>query len=157
MINRARDLTAGTPILALDGMPAEQDAQIQLDVVTNTEFQSVDTPTDITFEAGTAGKVLMIIGGGIGRASPNAIRVILAPETHINDVNGTIVQHPELTTNAYTTPQIASLNHIWGCQWSLLENLQPGQAYFARAMVAVSGAGNTGEIETAQILAVPCS
>lgn len=154
----SRDLTSGRSVLALDGMPAELDADetTQLNN-TNTAFEPKAPEVSVIFEAPTSGKVLTIVGGGLQPGS-GGNRIHLAPETRKNDLNGTIVQPPSISRNSWTSIGAAMTNYQYGCQVDLIENLEPGQPYFSRAMISVSGSAGSGadpDIFNAQIIAIP--
>lgn len=158
MAIQARSLTAGQPVLALDAMPLEFNASAagQSDV-SSTTFISWNPEVSITFEAPTSGRVLVFIGGGMNTDS-GLHRLSMAPEIRLRDENGVIVQPPSISRNSWSNSSNETQNNEFGTQISLVEGLVPGEAYFARAMIAVNGTSGTAadsDADSIQIFIVP--
>lgn len=154
----ARDLTicpvplggayAGQPVRAADWPPVAWTSDATtITNPTNTSYAAGSPATSTTFVAPTSGRVLIIIGGGLGN-SAGANRIFLSPEVRLTDASGTVVLAPSVTNRGISSDNVAVGFH-YGSRESVLEGLTPGQTYFIRTMhaVATDGGTNTGDIE----------
>lgn len=135
---------SGRPIKALDYPPAvwAQDATAILNPV-NATYSAGSPEVSVTFIAPTSGRVLLIVGGGLGN-SAGADRIFLSPEVRLTNSAGAVVLTPSVTNRGFGSDNCASGYH-YGSRESVLEGLTPGQLYYARVMhvVATGDAGTS--------------
>jgi len=146
---------AGRPVAAQDFPDAvwAQDAT-QINNPNNRSFTAGSPQVAVTFTAPTSGRVLLIVGGGVGNAAGN--RIYLAPEVRETDASGAVVLTPSVTNRSFGSDHMAVGFH-YGSRESVLEGLTPGKRYFARVMYAVpsDGAGDNADIACRDIGVVP--
>ena len=146
---------AGEPVKALDYPPAvwAQDTTTITDP-SNSSYTAGSPQVGVTFTAPTSGRVLLIVGGGVGNAPGN--RIYLAPEVRETDASGAVVLTPSVTNRGFGSDHMAVGFH-YGSRESVLEGLTPGKRYFARVMYAVpsDGAGDNADIACRDIGVVP--
>lgn len=146
---------AGRPVAAQDFPDAvwAQDAT-QINNPNNRSFTAGSPQVAVTFTAPTSGRVLLIVGGGVGNAPGN--RIYLAPEVRETDASGAVVLTPSVTNRGFGSDHMAVGFH-YGSRESVLEGLTPGKRYFARVMYAVpaDGAGDNADIACRDIGVVP--
>ncbi|MGP3917693.1 hypothetical protein [Nonomuraea sp. 10N515B] len=133
---------AGRPVRALDYPPAvwAQDTT----TITNPSNSSYITGTpevSVTFIAPTSGRVLIVVGGGLGN-SAGADRIFLSPEVRLTNSGGALVLSPSVTNRGFGSDNSSSGFH-YGSRESVLEGLTPGQVYYAvvKYVVATTEAG----------------
>ena len=148
---------AGRPVQALDYPPAAwaQDAT-QIDNPSNTTYSAGSPQVSVTFVAPTSGRVLLIVGGGLGNAV-GADRIFLSPEVRLTNSSGALVLTASVTSRGIASDKCAS-RFCYGSRESVLEGLIPGQTYFARVMHVVMTAetgATSGDIAARDIGVVP--
>lgn len=150
------DLNAGRPIKALDWPPAVFAQDItQINNPTNTSY-IVGTPeVSVTFVAPTSGRVLLVVGGGLGN-SAGGDRIALVPEVREDNSSGALVLSPTVTERGYST-QNQSIGFHYGSRESILDGLTPGQTYYAVVKYAIfdDAGASTGDIACRDILVAP--
>ncbi|MDF5758625.1 hypothetical protein [Spongiactinospora sp. TRM90649] len=148
---------AGRPVQALDYPPVAwaQDTTA-IDNPSNTSYSAGSPQVSVTFVAPTSGRVLLVVGGGLGN-SAGADRVFLSPEVRLTNSSGALVLNASVTSHGIASDKAAS-RFCYGSRESVLEGLIPGQVYFARVMhtVVTSETGATsGDIAARDIGVVP--
>jgi hypothetical protein len=147
---------AGRPVRALD-YPPPQWAQntTQIDNPSSSSYTAGSPAVSVTFIAPTSGRVLLIVGGGLGN-SAGANRIFLSPEVRETDASGDVVLAASVTSRGFGSDNCAG-RFVYGSRESVLEGLTPGQQYFARVMYVVlnDGGGNTADIAARDIGVVP--
>ncbi len=133
---------AGQPVRAAD-WPAVAWASDSTSIANPSNNTYIaGTPTvSVTFTAPTSGRVLLIVGGGVGN-SAGANRIFLSPEVRLTDSSGAVVLTPSVTNRGFSSDNVA-VGHHYGSRESVLEGLTPGQTYFARVMYTVTSDGGT--------------
>lgn len=150
------DLNAGQLVKALDWPPAvmAQDST-QINNPTNTSY-IVGTPVvAVTFIGPTSGRVLLIVGGGVGN-SAGADRVALSPEVRETNSSGAVVLSATVTERGFCAENQANGFH-YGSRESILDGLTPGQVYYAVVKYVVFGdpGAQTGDIAVREIIVAP--
>lgn len=139
---------AGRPVRAID-WPAVAWASDSTTISnpTNNTYIAGSPSVSVTFTAPTSGRVLLIVGGGLGNSS-GANRIFLSPEVRVGSASGAVVLTPSVTNRGFSSDNVAVGFH-YGSRESVLEGLTPGTVYFARVMYTVTSDGgtNTGDIE----------
>lgn len=148
---------AGRPVRALDYPPAKwaQDTT-QINNPTNAGYITGTPEVSVTFVAPTSGRVLLVVGGGLGNGA-GGDRVFLSPEVRETSAAGALVLSPSVTSRGFGSDIAASAFH-YGSRESVLEGLTPGQVYYAvvKYAVATSDAGaSTQDIAARDITVVP--
>jgi len=149
---------AGRPVRAVDWPPAVWAQDItQINNLSGSSYQAGTPPVSVTFTAPTSGRVLLIVGGGLGN-SAGADRIFLSPEVREGtDSSGAVVLAPSVTNRGFGSDKCSSRFH-YGSRESVLEGLTPGQTYFARVMYAVvddTSGSATADIAARDIGVVP--
>lgn len=149
---------AGSEITALDMPPAvEVQDFTAIDNATNTTYQPGTPVAGVTFTAPSSGRVLLIIGGGLGNGVGN--RVLLSPQVFQGtSAAGTEILAPGVPTRGFSSYGNATGTH-YGTRETLLEGLTPGQNYYARVMHKIinDGLGNNSDIKGRQLTIAPIS
>ncbi len=148
---------AGQQVKALDYPPAvwAQDATA-INNPSNSSYTAGSPEVSVTFIAPTSGRVLLIVGGGLGNGA-GGDRIFLSPEVRITNAAGAVVLSPTVTTRGFGSDIAASAFH-YGSRESILEGLVPGQLYYAvvKYAVATSDAGaSTQDIACREIIVAP--
>lgn len=148
---------AGRPVEALDYPPAvwAQDTTA-INNPSNSSYAAGSPEVSVTFIGPTSGRVLIIVGGGLGNGAAGD-RIFLSPEVRLTNSSGAVVLSPSVTNRGFGSDIAASGFH-YGSRESVLDGLTPGQVYFARVMyaVATSDAGaSTQDIAARDITVVP--
>jgi hypothetical protein len=148
---------AGKHVRALDYPPAvwAQDAT-QINNPSNSGYITGTPEVSVTFMAPTSGRVLLVVGGGLGN-SAGADRVFLSPEVRETNASGALVLSPSVTSRGFGS-DIAASAFAYGSRESVLEGLTPGQIYYAVAKYAVvtSDAGaSTQDIACREVIVAP--
>jgi hypothetical protein len=151
------DLLAGTEILAQDFPPAvwAQDTTA-INNPTNTTYAPGTPEVGTTFTAPTTGRVLLVVGGGLGN-SASSDRIYLSPEVFLGTSSaGTQVLPPVLLSRGFSSEYAAAAFH-YGSRESILEGLTPGAVYYARIVFKVNPdpGTQTGDIACRDITVVP--
>jgi hypothetical protein len=145
---------AGKLIKALDYPPATWAQDTTSITNPTTSSYIAGTPAvEVTFNGPTSGRVLLIVGAGIGN-SAGSNRIFLAPEVRETDSSGALVLSATVTERGYSSHTTAAAFH-YGSRASILEGLTPGQLYYARAMYVVAtgdGGTNTADISCREIV-----
>ncbi|MEU8199299.1 hypothetical protein AB0C10_36495 [Microbispora amethystogenes] len=147
---------AGLPIRAADFPPpvwAQDTTAINNPAITS--YIAGTPQVSVTFTAPPSGRILLIVGGGLGNSAASD-RIALSPEVRLTNSSGQIVLSPSVTSRGFT-PDNCSSGFVYGSRESVLEGLTPGQVYFARVMYAVFDDGRTvtADISCREIVAVP--
>ena len=147
---------AGRPIKALDYPPAvfAQDST-QINNPSNTSYIAGTPEVSVTFIAPTSGRVLLVVGGGLGNGAGD--RILLSPEVRLTNSAGALILNASVTERGYSSQTNAAGFH-YGSRESVLDGLIPGQQYFARVMYAVltGDAGSTvQDIAVREVLVAP--
>lgn len=148
---------AGRPVRALDYPPAvwAQDVT-QINNPSNSGYIAGSPAVEVTFTAPTSGRVLIIVGGGLGQGAAGD-RIFLSPEVRLTNSSGAVVLTPSVTSRGFGS-DIAAAAFAYGSRESVLEGLTPGQVYYARVMYAVA-TGDAGassqDIAARDITVVP--
>ncbi|MGI5286650.1 hypothetical protein ACQEVF_25380 [Nonomuraea polychroma] len=147
---------AGRPVRALDYPPAvwDQDTTSILNP-TNTSYITGSPEVSVTFIAPTSGRVLIVVGGGLGNSS-GANRIFLSPEVRETDSAGDLVLAASVTNRGFGSDNSSAGAH-YGSRESVLEGLTPGQLYYAvvKYVVINDGGTNTADIAARDITVVP--
>ncbi|GAA4924607.1 hypothetical protein GCM10023334_029420 [Nonomuraea thailandensis] len=148
---------AGRPVRALDYPPATwaQDTT-QINNPTNPGYIAGTPAVELTFTAPTSGRVLLIVGGGLGNGAAGD-RIFLSPEVRETNSSGAVVLTPSVTSRGFGS-DIAAAAFAYGSRESVLDGLTPGQLYYARVMYAVQTGdpgGSTQDIAARDITVVP--
>jgi hypothetical protein len=133
---------AGRPVLAQDFPPvAWSQNTTQINNPNNTTYVAGTPEVSVTFTAPTSGRVLLIVGGGLGNAA-GADRIYLSPEVRLTNSAGAVVLSPAVANRGFSSDNCSS-GFAYGSRESVLDGLIPGQLYFARVMYLV-GTGDAG-------------
>lgn len=148
---------AGRPVRALDYPPAAwaQDAT-QINNPTNASYITGTPEVSVTFTAPTSGRVLIVVGGGLGNGAAGD-RIFLSPEVRLTNSSGAVVLSPSVTNRGFGSDIAAGAFH-YGSRESVLDGLTPGQLYYAvvKYVVATGDAGaSTQDIAARDIAVVP--
>lgn len=148
---------AGQQVKALDYPPAKfaQDAT-QINNPTTASYITGTPEVSVTFVAPTSGRVLLIVGGGLGN-SAGSDRVFLSPEVRLTNSGGALVLSPSVTNRGFGSDNCSAAFH-YGSRESVLDGLTPGQVYYAvvKYVVSTSDAGaSTADIAARDITVVP--
>lgn len=146
---------AGRPVRALDYPPAKfaQDTTA-INNPTNTAYATGTPEVSVTFIAPTSGRVLIVVGGGLGNSAA-ADRIFLAPEVRLTSAAGALVLSPSVTNRGFGSDSCSGGFH-YGSRESVLEGLTPGTLYYAVVKYAVvtSDAGTSTQDITARDITV---
>lgn len=148
---------AGRPVRALDYPPAKwaQDTTA-INNPSNTSYATGSPEVSVTFIAPTSGRVLIVVGGGLGNAAA-ADRIFLSPEVRLTNSSGALVLSPSVTNRGFGSDNASSGFH-YGSRESVLEGLTPGTLYYAvvKYVVITGDAGTTSaDIAARDITVVP--
>lgn len=138
------DLTAGTTIKGVDWPVAvyEQDTTTIANI-TNTTYATGTPEVAVSFIAPTTGRVIVTVGGNLRNNAANADRVGLAPQILLNDSGGTEVLTPTVFRGVCTAGIAVAGDYQGLSRSSLVENLTPGQQYYARVQYIKFGTAST--------------
>src|SRR5690606_19707648 len=103
-----------------------------------------------------AGRVVVTVGGsGLDNGTTGDNRVFLSPQVFegLDATTGTEVLEPSVDLYGWCPPGSASA-YMTGSRSSLLDELKPGQVYYARIMMAAETDGDKGADVTARHLIV---
>lgn len=147
---------AGQQVKALDYPPAKwaQDTTTITNPTTAT-YITGSPEVSVTFVAPTSGRVLLVVGGGLGN-SAGADRIFLSPEVRETNSGGALVLSPSVTSRGFGSDNCSSGFH-YGSRESVLEGLTPGQVYYAvvKYVVAADAGAATADIAARDITVVP--
>jgi hypothetical protein len=148
---------AGRPVQAVDYPPAvwAQDTT-QINNPNNSSYITGTPEVSVTFTAPTSGRVLMVVGGGLGNGA-GGDRIFLSPEVRLTNSSGALVLAPSVTNRGFASDICAGQFH-YGSRESILDGLTPGQVYYAvvKYVVAINDAGaSTQDIACRDITVVP--
>ncbi|MGW0587469.1 hypothetical protein [Streptosporangium sp. NPDC002607] len=148
---------AGQTVKALDFPPPKWSQDITaIANPANTSYIAGSPAVELTFVAPTSGRVLIIVGGGMGN-SAGADRISLSPEVRVGTSSGAVVLVPGVTSRGWGSDNCSS-GHTYGSRESVLEGLTPGVVYYAvvKYVVQVPDAGTTtADIACRDITVVP--
>ncbi|GII87692.1 hypothetical protein Ssi03_56820 [Sphaerisporangium siamense] len=118
---------AGQPVRALD-FPPPQWAQDATSITnpTSTAHTAGTPAVSVTFIAPTSGRVLIIVGGGVGN-SAGADRIFLSPEVRLTNAAGAVVLTPQVTNHGFASDNAASTT-VYGSRESVLEASPPASS-----------------------------
>jgi hypothetical protein len=148
---------AGRQVEALDYPPAvwAQDTTA-INNPTTSSYITGSPAVEVTFVAPTSGRVLLVVGGGLGNSAA-ADRIFLAPEVRETSAGGSLVLSPSVTNRGFGSDNCAAA-FAYGSRESVLEGLTAGQVYYAvcKYVVAASDAGaSTADIACRDIIVAP--
>jgi hypothetical protein len=148
---------AGRPVRAIDYPPAKwsQDATA-INNPTSASYITGSPEVSVTFIAPTSGRVLLVVGGGLGNAAAGD-RIFLSPEVRLTNSSGALVLSPSVTNRGFGSDSCSAGFH-YGSRESVLEGLTPGTLYYAvvKYAVATSDAGaSTQDIACRDITVAP--
>lgn len=128
---------AGRPVRALDYPPSvwSQNAAT-ISNPSNSSYATGSPEVSVTFTGPTSGRVLLIVGGGLGQ-SAGADRIFLSPEVRETNSGGALVLEPSVTSRGFGSDN-CSVGPHYGSRESVLEGLTPGQVYYAVVKYAVA-------------------
>lgn len=143
---------AGRPVRALDYPPAvwSQDTTTIANPTT-ASYITGSPEVSVTFTAPTSGRVLLVVGGGLGNAA-GADRISLSPEVRLTNSSGALVLSPSVTNRGFGSDNCSSGFH-YGSRESVLEGLTPGQVYYAvvKYIVQADAGASTADITARDI------
>lgn len=153
------DLSAGTEILALDFPPAVWDYNTtQIDNWSTTTYGPGSPIVSVTFMAPSSGRVLVIVGGGLGNSASSRRIFIAAQVFEGTSASGTEVMSPTVRGHGITSENSSSAFHYHSRE-TILSGLTPGATYYARTMHAVATTADAGtvtaDIAVRQIIVAP--
>ncbi|MEU8362313.1 hypothetical protein AB0C27_40475 [Nonomuraea sp. NPDC048882] len=145
---------AGQPVRALDYPPAvwAQDATA-INNPSNSSYATGSPAVEVTFIAPTSGRVLIIVGGGLGNAA-GADRIFLSPIVRETNSSGAVVLTASVTNRGFGSDN-CSVGPHFGSRESVLEGLTPGQIYYAAVQYAVAtgdSGSSTADISCREII-----
>jgi hypothetical protein len=148
---------AGRPVRALDYPPPvwAQDTT-QINNPNNAGYITGSPEVSVTFIAPTSGRVLIIVGGGLGNGA-GGDRVFLSPEVRLTNSSGALVLSPSVTNRGFGSDIAAGAFH-YGSRESVLDGLTPGQLHYAVVKYAVQtgdAGATTQDIAARDITVVP--
>ena len=149
---------AGSVVTALELPPAVQAYNAtQINNPTNSNYVAGTPEVGVTFTAPASGRVLLIVGGGVGNSAGN--RILLSPQVFRGpDASGVEIVSPYVVERGFSSNNAAASGFHYGTRETMLSGLIPGETYYARVMYAVATAdnkGNTSDIASRQITVVP--
>jgi hypothetical protein len=148
---------AGRQVKALDYPPAVwAQNTTQINNPTNAGYLTGTPEVSVTFTAPTSGRVLLVVGGGLGNGA-GGDRIFLAPEVRETNAAGALVLPPSVTSYGFGSDICAAAFH-YGSRESVLEGLTPGQVYYAVVKYAVSTAdpgASTQDIACRDMIVAP--
>lgn len=110
----------------------------------------------VTFRGPTSGRVLIIVGGGLGNnTAPLGNRVFLSPKVQLTDSAGAVILVASVVNRGFGSDN-SSVGFHYGSRESVLEGLIPGQLYYAVVQYTVvnDANGDTGDISARDITVV---
>lgn len=147
---------AGEQVKALDYPPAvwAQNATT-INNPTNAGYLTGTPEVSVTFMGPTSGRVLLVVGGGLGNGA-GGDRIFLAPEVRETNAAGALILSPSVTSYGFGSDSAASAFH-YGSRESVLEGLTPGQVYYAvvKYAVATDAGAATQDIACREIIVAP--
>lgn len=147
---------AGRPVRALDYPPAVWDQDTTSILNPSVRSYTTGSPeVSVTFMAPTSGRVLIIVGGGLGN-SANSNRIFLSPEVRETNSSGDLVLAASVTNRGFGSDNSSAGAH-YGSRESVLEGLTPGAVYYAVVKYVVIDDSNTdtADIACRDITVVP--
>lgn len=148
--------SAGREVLALDYPPAVwAQSTTRIEAPSNSSYATGSPEVSVTFTAPTSGRVLLIVGGGLGEAA-GADRIFLSPIVRVGSSSGPVVLPPSVTSRGFGSDN-CSVGPHFGSRESVLDGLTPGQTYYAAVqhVVATTDAGpSTADISCREIIVV---
>jgi hypothetical protein len=153
------DLLAGSTVKALDFPPTVDNFDnTSIDNITATTYQTGSPEVGVTFTGPTTGRVKITVGGGVRNNGSNDDRVVLSPQVFEDDSSGTEVLAPSVAQRGCSSVGGFTNN---GFQYldrtSLLENLTPGQTYYARVQYLTNTGAGTCDISARSIIVEPAT
>lgn len=160
MVQR-KGLRAGEPVRALDTPSYEYAASssTQSDLAnTPPDWVAMDEEVAIHFIAPSSGRGIMCVAGRLrdNSATGGEDRPVITYEVRLGSRNGSRHVFPNFLENAWTGSTFITGNYQAGCRLSPVENLIPGQTYFAQVLIASSIGAGTADIGGARIFFMPC-
>ncbi|WP_062441233.1 hypothetical protein [Herbidospora daliensis] len=132
-----------------------QDDLSQLNL-SNTSYATGTPEVGVTFTAPTSGRVILTVGGGCRDNGGNGDRVFIAPQV-FRGPNSSGTEHltPSVVVRGYAS--VPATEYAHGSRTSLLQNLIPGETYYARVMHATAAGAGTADISCREISVTPTS
>lgn len=126
--------------------------------LTNTSYETGDPEVGVYFVAPQSGVVRITVGAGIrDNGGSNRDRVFVSPAVYAVTPTGMQeVLAPSVTLRGYGGSE-AVTQFQYGCRVSLLEDLIPGQLYYARTMHFTSSGTDpdTADIAARDLIVIP--
>lgn len=147
--------TSGSVVRGQDA-PATAWAQDDLSQLnlTNTIYIPGTPEVGVTFTAPSSGRVSITVGGGARDNGGNGDRVFVAPQVFRGPTSdGTEVLVPSVVVRGYGS--VPATEYAHGSRTSLLQNLIPGETYYARVMFATALGSGTADISCREISVIP--
>lgn len=148
---------AGREVLALDYPPAVwAQSATAITNPSNSSYINGTPEVSVTFVAPTSGRVLLIVGGGLGQGA-GGDRIFLSAEVRLTNAAGALVLSTGVTSRGFGSDSAAAAFH-YGSRESVLEGLTPGAVHYAvvKYVVATADAGaSTQDIACREIIVAP--
>lgn len=154
----ASNLSAGTRVKALDFPRAQSvsNDEIILDI-TSTSYITGTPEVAVRFMAPTSGRVAISISAGTRNSGANADRVIVTHEVFTGDPDdGDVFQEDDIHRSV-SNPATASEQYQYHGHLTMIDGLEPGTYYYARAKYRVTLGSGTADISNRRIIVFPVS
>lgn len=125
--------------------------------LTSASYEAGTPEVGVFFVAPPSGRVRITVGLGARDNGASALdRVFLSPQVYQGSSSGTEVLAPSVTNRGYATPAQDS-EFQYGSRISLLEDLTPGELYYARTMhfTATGVDPDTADIAARDLIVIP--
>lgn len=149
--------TSGSNVRGQDA-PATAWAQDDLSQLnlSNTIYIPGTPEVGVTFTAPTSGRVILTVGGGARDNGGNGDRVFIVPQVFRGpSTGGTEHLAPSVVVRGYAS--VPATEYAHGSRTTLLQNLIPGETYYARIMFATAAGSGTADISCREISVTPTS
>ena len=153
------ELLAGTTVKAGDTPPTVYSLDTTtISNISNTSYAAGSPEVGVTFVAPTTGRVLVTVGGGLRNNAANSDRVGLAPQIFETDSSGTEILAPTVFRGVASEGIATAGDFAYRGRTTMVEDLTPGQQYYARVMyIKFGSAGSTPDISARDILVAPAT
>lgn len=152
-----RNVTVGRDIRSADFPPTQSTTDDTIIAqISSTSYIPGTPEVGVYFVAPTSGRVRMTIGGGM-RDGPTGgtDRVSISPEIFQDNSSGTQILAPTID-RGYGSDE-SSTEFQYGSRVTMVENLSPGEVYYARVVYLASGPGtlDSADIASRDIMIIP--
>lgn len=150
------NLSAGTPVRALDFVPAVQSYQdTQISNISNTTYATGTPETAVWIQAPSSGRVAVAVSGGTRNNGANADRILLTFRVLEGDpLDGNLIQSDEarrgLSNPATGSDQFQYHGHV-----TMVGGLTPGQFYYFQMRHRTTLGSATADISYRSLLVWP--